>query len=130
MNGQDEGCIPSSRTRLRPFEVAVSSLWRETPVRTVVPAEGSRSLQPLGVHSYCRWYCDALLGSIKNTSQHIYTVKVKVKAAARQFITSGLAVTDPTDDHSGLPRKFGDNVTKKRGDHQKLMLRDGLEPES
>ena len=86
MNGQGEGCIPSSRTRLRPFEVAVSSLWRETPVRTVVvvPAGGTRSLQPREVHSSCRWYCNTLLGSIKNTLQHIYTVKVKVKAAARQ----------------------------------------------
>ena len=130
MNGQDERCIPSSRTRLRPFEVAVSSLWRETRVWTVVPAGGSRSLQPRGVHSSCRWYCDTLLESIKNTFQHIYTVKVKVKATARQFITSGLAVSDPTDDHLGPPPKFGDNVTKKRREHQKLMLRDGLEPES
>lgn len=45
---------------------------------------------------------------------YIHTVKVKVKAAARQFITSGLFVSDPKDDHSGLPPS----------------LRDGLEPES
>ena len=47
-------CIPSSRTHLPPSVAAASSLSWENPVRTVVLAGDSQSLQPRRVHSWCR----------------------------------------------------------------------------